>query len=169
MTAGGLEAVAVEPLARRLGVSKGSFYWHFANREALIKATAVRWEEIRTVEVIEALAPVTDPRERLSLLFAGAFGRPKASRLEAAFVSSRNDPSVAPVLRRVTKKRMAYLTEIFRELGFDARQSLHRANVAYGAYIGLFVMRHTNPAAVPKLNGSADTFVADLVQLLTYA
>ena len=41
----GLGTVAVESLARRLGVTKGSFYWHFATREALIKAALERWEK----------------------------------------------------------------------------------------------------------------------------
>lgn len=41
----GVGAVAVEPLAKKLGVTKGSFYWHFENRDALLKATLERWEE----------------------------------------------------------------------------------------------------------------------------
>ena len=40
----GVSAVAVEPLARRLGVTKGSFYWHFPSRDALLQAALERWE-----------------------------------------------------------------------------------------------------------------------------
>ena len=47
----GVAAVAVEPLARRLGVTKGSFYWHFPSREALLKAALERWEQIELEEV----------------------------------------------------------------------------------------------------------------------
>src|SRR5689334_11922394 len=44
LATGGLEAVAVEALARRLKVTKGSFYWHFGNRDELIKAALEAWE-----------------------------------------------------------------------------------------------------------------------------
>ena len=48
---GGLAAVAVEPLAARLGTTKGSFYWHFANRDALLAAALALWEETTTTDV----------------------------------------------------------------------------------------------------------------------
>ena len=57
MAAGGLDAVAVEPLARRLNVTKGSFYWHFPNREALLKAALALWEQRETVDVVSYPAP----------------------------------------------------------------------------------------------------------------
>jgi len=165
---GGLDAIAVEPLARQLGVSKGSFYWHFKNRDALVAATAKRWERIRTEEVIAGVAAISDPRERLRVLFNGAFGRrPDAGRIEAAFVSSRESSAVGPVLRRVPKRRVAFIADAFHELGFNDAEARCRATVAYGAYVGLFVMRHTNPAAVPARTGSVEAFVTDLTNLLT--
>ena len=41
----GIDAVRVEVLARDLGVSKGSFYWHFRDREDLLGRMLARWEE----------------------------------------------------------------------------------------------------------------------------
>lgn len=84
-------------------------------------------------------------------------------------MSSRENAILAPVLRRVTRRRVSYLTELFADFGFSPRDALRRAQVAYGSYIGLFVMRHTNGAVVPSLNGSTDAFIADLVELLTRA
>ena len=49
---GGLAAVAVVPLAERLGATKGSFYWHFPSREALIEAALAAWEQTTTSAVI---------------------------------------------------------------------------------------------------------------------
>src|SRR5690606_6204362 len=65
----GVAAVAVEPLARRLGVTKGSFYWHFPSREALLQAALERWEHVEQEAVFGALERVPDPRERLRALF----------------------------------------------------------------------------------------------------
>jgi AcrR family transcriptional regulator len=165
---GGLDALAVEPLARRLGVSKGSFYWHFKDRDALLSATARHWEETLTAQVSDRIAQIGDPRERLAILLRGAFGRrPEAGRIEAAFISGRENALVAPAVRRVTKRRVAYLSDVFLELGFTPQEARHRATVASGAYVGLFIMRLTNPAAVPVRFGSLDVFVADLADLLT--
>jgi AcrR family transcriptional regulator len=165
---GGLEAIAVERLAKRLGVSKGSFYWHFENRDALIAAAVKQWEEALVAEATERVSAMTDPRERLKTLIRGAVSRrADAGRIEAAFLSSRDNALVAPAVRRVTRLRVTYLSQAFRELGFDDHDARHRATVAAGAYVGLFVMRHTNPAAVPARAGSVEQFVNDLTELLT--
>src|SRR5688500_18331891 len=68
MAGGGLAAVAVEPLATRLGATKGSFYWHFANRDALIEAAVLRWEREHTEAVIGLINAQPDPLARLRLL-----------------------------------------------------------------------------------------------------
>jgi AcrR family transcriptional regulator len=60
----GLAAVAVEPLARRLGVTKGSFYWHFPSREALLVAALERWEKTEQETVFGQMESVSDPRVR---------------------------------------------------------------------------------------------------------
>jgi AcrR family transcriptional regulator len=164
----GLDAIAVEPLAKRLGVSKGSFYWHFKNRDALVSAAAKHWVDGLRAEAGARAAELADPRERLVALFQGAFGRrAEAGRIEAAFVSGRESALTAPAVRAVTKGRLAFLSQAFRELGFSEREARHRATVASGAYVGLFVMRHTNPAAVPARSGTVEQFVADLTDLLT--
>jgi AcrR family transcriptional regulator len=54
----GVGALAVEALARRLGVTKGSFYWHFRNREALLHAALERWEEHDEAVVLAQIEPI---------------------------------------------------------------------------------------------------------------
>ena len=65
----GVAAVAVEPLARRLGVTKGSFSWHFPSRDALLVAALERWEKVEQETVFGQLEPIPDPRQRLRSLF----------------------------------------------------------------------------------------------------
>src|SRR3546814_7811782 len=67
---GGLDAVAVEPLARRLGVTKGSFYWHFANRDALLRAALQRWEQTETDDIVARIGPESDPYVRIVKLLS---------------------------------------------------------------------------------------------------
>src|SRR3954471_16809595 len=69
----GTANVSVERLARELGATKGSFYWHFKDRPALITAALDRWEHEYTDRIIERLSDVSDPRERLRRLLTSTF------------------------------------------------------------------------------------------------
>src|SRR5690242_2765162 len=62
---GGLAAVAVEPLARTLGVTKGSFYAHYRNRDELITAALTEWGRSHGDEGLAAFAAIDDPARRL--------------------------------------------------------------------------------------------------------
>jgi len=97
----GVAAVGVEPLARRLGVTKGSFYWHFKTRDDLLLAAAERWESTGTQEVIERVQRIDDPRERMVSLFRAAFRHEPGSRISAAFAALAEHPAIGPVVRRV--------------------------------------------------------------------
>src|ERR671922_6013 len=75
---GGMAAVAVEPLAARLGVTKGSFYWHFRDRDELLTAALQEWERTGTEELIKRLDQIADPRERLAEWARRVLGADKA-------------------------------------------------------------------------------------------
>src|SRR5918995_3183975 len=62
---GGIAAAAVEPLAVRLGATKGSFYWHFRNRDHLITEALLTWEREWTDELIIEYERIADPRQRM--------------------------------------------------------------------------------------------------------
>lgn len=133
---GGLPAVAVEPLAVRLGATKGSFYWHFANRDALIVAALARWEERHTQEIIDAAEAAPDPAQRLRTLFNRVMGSVGRSPLEAQLLAAADHQLVGDVVRRVVARRLEYLVELFEQLGFAAEDARHRAVLMYAAYAG---------------------------------
>jgi AcrR family transcriptional regulator len=133
---GGVAAVAVEPLAARLGATKGSAYWHFPNREALLRATLERWEREHTEAVIELVESVSEPEAKLRLLFAKVLENVGHSAVELAVLAAKDDPVVAPVVARVTERRIGYLRELFGLLGFDAEVARRRAVLAYSIYLG---------------------------------
>lgn len=137
IAAGGLAAVAVEPIAARLQATKGSFYWHFANRAALVDAAVQRWAEHSTDALIRELAPVADPAQRLRRLFESVFAEHRTARAELALLAHADDPQVAATLAQVTERRVAFVERALVELGFAAEQARHRAVLAYTAHIGL--------------------------------
>ncbi|MER6050645.1 TetR/AcrR family transcriptional regulator [Streptomyces sp. NPDC001793] len=149
MGEGGLAAVAVEPLAARLGTTKGSFYWHFANRDALIEAALDRWAESRTEAVIDDLADEPDPGERLRLLFRRATRRAAEDPLEVSLLASATDPRVATALARVTDRRIGHIADLFVELGFPEDEAHHRGLLAYTAYLGHTQLSHSVPRSLP--------------------
>jgi len=149
---GGTSAVAVEPLAARLGATKGSFYWHFPNREQLIAEALELWEREGTDDVIAELAPVSDPVERLRRLLEIAIGYEDddaAGQADVGLLAAANDPVVGPVLGRVADKRLDFLERIFREIGFAAGESRQRARIAYSAFLGWFELRRVAPHRTP--------------------
>jgi AcrR family transcriptional regulator len=149
---GGAAAVAVEPLAARLGATKGSFYWHFRNREQLIAEALAFWEQSGTDDVIAELGPVADPVERLRRLLETAIGYEDddaAGQADVGLLAAAHDPVVGPVLRRVADKRLDFLERIFREIGFAAGESRQRARIAYSAFLGWFELRRVAPHRTP--------------------
>ncbi|WHT21367.1 TetR/AcrR family transcriptional regulator [Crossiella sp. CA-258035] len=147
---GGLAAVAIEPLAVRVGATKGSAYWHFANREALLVATLERWELEHTEAVIALAEQETDPAHRLRLLFASVLDRPEGNAVELALLAAGDDPVIRPVLDRVTDRRIAYLSTLFAQCGFGKADARRRAVLAYSAYLGHAHLFRMAPAAMPR-------------------
>lgn len=149
LAAGGLQAVAVEPLARRLGVTKGSFYWHFRNRDALIEAAMRRWEERGTTEIIEAIEAEVDPVEKPRRLLETVIELGSTHRIELALQASAGHPLVAPALARIAQRRVDYVAELFEAAGVPPEQARHRAIIGVSIYHGFTQLAHTAPGVVP--------------------
>ncbi|WP_020671087.1 TetR/AcrR family transcriptional regulator [Amycolatopsis nigrescens] len=162
---GGVAAVRVDTLARRVGITRGSFYWHFADRDELLAAALADWERLCTTEVIDSVQPVADPEQRLGTLLAHALGSDARSRLEPALMAHAGHPVVAPVLRRVTERRMEYLTRCYRDLGLGKAAARRRAVVAYATYVGWLELRRAVPDVLPELTGDDRSAKAVLAHL----
>lgn len=146
---GGLRAVAVEPLARELGTTKGSFYWHFKNRDALIEAALRRWEEIGTDAFIAAVREQPDPARRVRELFAAAIERGTTGRVELALLAAIDHPVIAEALARIAERRVGYIAEQLTELGVEPARARQRAVIAVSVYHGFNQLVHTAPGSLP--------------------
>src|SRR5215207_2458060 len=162
----GLAAVAVEPLAKTLGTTKGSFYWHFNGRDALISAALDLWEKRDTDRVIAAIDPEQDAAAQLRTLlqrvFRAVLDAPGAGTVELALQAHADHPLVAPVLERVTKRRMATMVSLFRQLGLSPAHARDRALLAYTAYLGHAQLAHATPGQIPRGNA----FTAHVDQII---
>ncbi|WP_337180575.1 helix-turn-helix domain-containing protein [Sphingopyxis granuli] len=133
----GIVGVRVEALARGLGVTKGSFYWHFKDREALLREMLQSWRRRATLSVIERLqGRATTPVSRLDSLLQLPFASPKAqdgASVELAIrLWARQDATARAVLEEIDMLRMGFICAIFEELGFGSDDAQARASLVYG-------------------------------------
>lgn len=142
--------MAVEPTAARLGATKGSFYWHFRNRDALVAAALALWEEEHTEAVIAALDHLTDPVERLRHLLRLVMASAVDDRIEVALAASATNPVVAPVLQRVTRRRIDHVAGLFGQLGLAPDAARQRAVFAVSTYLGHLQLAHVTPGLLPQ-------------------
>jgi AcrR family transcriptional regulator len=150
IAAEGLAGASVERLARRLGVTKGSFYWHFENQAALLAAALARWEALATDEVIAALEAEHDPRARLENLLQRVHAEGLSSSLHVALSAAADHPLVQPCLRRVSERRIRYVEHCLVDLGLTRPEARSRATLAYAAYVGFLHLRREMPDLVPS-------------------
>lgn len=165
----GLAAVAIEPLAVRLDASKGSFYWHFANRDALIEAALADWEQRYTSEVTaeNAASAARGPAARLRQLIERVAKIAETDSVAAALAASARHPLVAPVLDRVTMHRIGYIAGLFGELGFPPREAQRRALLAYSAYLGHAELARSASGALPRGKAARQAYLDHVLAVLT--
>ncbi|HEU5474763.1 MAG TPA: TetR/AcrR family transcriptional regulator [Actinophytocola sp.] len=165
---GGIAAVAIEPLATRLGTTKGSAYWHFDNREALVRATLERWERLHTEAVIETIeADRSAPADRLRRLFNTVLDNKKEAQVEMALLASSDDPLVAAAVRRVNERRLSYLAMLFSQLGYTEAQAKRRAVLAHSIYLGQAQLTRAVPDVLPQTPAARRAHVEDALRTMT--
>ncbi len=136
LAAGGPDAVRIEPLAQALGVTRGGFYWHFDDRDALLEAMLDTWERSTTDEVFERVESAGgDAEAKLRRLFALVSSGVVAVDL-AVRDWARREQAVAERLRRIDNRRMDYLRSLFGALCHDPEEVEARSMLYYSLMIG---------------------------------
>ena len=151
---GGPEAVRVEPVAKALKVTKGSFYWHFADRPAWLAAIRERWEQVATQAVIDRVEQAgADPKARLVTLFTFTTRHHPGHVLEGAIRAwSLTDPETRAVTRRIDKKRLRYVRDLLVGLGHAPAPAQVRAQILYLALLGeMSQVAHGGRASTPEV------------------
>lgn len=160
---GGPDAVRVEALAVRLGVSKGGFYWHFTDRRALLEEMLDLWEKAMVEDVIARVeSRAADPRAKVRTLFDLAPSADFAVEL-ALRDWSRRDKDVGTRLRRVDTRRMAWLRSLFGEFCVDENDVEARSMLAYSLLIGSYFIaaQHGDKTRAQMLQLALDRLLSE--------
>jgi len=132
----GIDHVRVDVLANQLGVTRGSFYWHFRDREDLLRRVLQAWRERATEQLTRRLATArSDPHEQLhdviSLPFRGRAAA-RAARIELAIRAwARRDAMARQAVDEADASRLGYHEQVFAALGFAADEARQRAFILY--------------------------------------
>jgi AcrR family transcriptional regulator len=134
---GGVAGVRVERLAAELGISKGSFYWHFRDRGELLDALLEHWAREMTdmeFERVEALEP--DLGARLLALAEDVLEKGMGRYDPAIRAWARSDRKVAAAVAQVDRRRVRALAAFFEEGGFSRAEARTRARLFYTFLLG---------------------------------
>ncbi len=120
----GLQKVKIVPLAEHLGVTSGSFYWHFKNRRALYDAMLEYWEREMTDAAIEAAKKISaPPEERIWRLMDEVMTQGMARYDLAIWHQAQSDALADRVFKRVLEKRFSFAAWMFSQAGFAEEQA----------------------------------------------
>ncbi len=142
----GIDHVRVDTLAGQLGVTRGSFYWHFRDREDLLRRVLQAWRERATVQLTQRLERArSDPREQLhdvvSLPFRGRAAL-RAARIELAIRAwARRDEMARVAVDEADRARLDYHLQLFQALGFESTEARARAFVLYSYEVAESVLQ----------------------------
>lgn len=161
----GPDAVAVQPLARQLGATKGSFYWHFTSRDDLLRATLERWEAVATDDVIATVESRSDdPRTRAELLVEEVTTGRRPGEL--LLLAGAEHPDVSAAVERVTRRRIEYVARLLRSSGLTPAVAQRRATLAYAAYLGHAQLVQAVPGVLPDSARGRRALITELSETL---
>jgi AcrR family transcriptional regulator len=128
-------ALKAEPLAKAMGVSRGSFYWHFADIGAYHAAILKHWREVAGEQIIADLEAAANHDSPLPRLLRRAFGtRPALENAVRTWATV--DPAARAAVQAIDARRLNYLESMFRSAGLSAETARARAQILYWTFLG---------------------------------
>lgn len=144
----GIKALKIDRLCARVGVTKGSFYWHFDGMPSYRAALVESWGQLRDEDrrTFDEMGDIS-PRERLSEMMSSLVS-PRHWTLERAMREwARSDEAVAASVRSSDRRVLEAVRRTFLDYGFDAEEADLRANVVFAAGIGFLHLSGPRPGA----------------------
>jgi len=142
----GFAALKAEPLAKAMGVSRGSFYWHFADVAAFHAAILKHWREVTAERVIADLEATPEDRDALALLLRRAFSATPA--LENAMRTwATVDAAARAAVQAIDQRRLGYIERLLKRSGLPDDVARARAQILYWAFLGFALSEQPLPRA----------------------
>jgi AcrR family transcriptional regulator len=132
---GGFTTLKAEPLAKALGVSRGSFYWHFADVEAFHAAILKHWREVAAEQIIADVEAADDDHNPLHILLRRVFGERLALE-NAVRTWATVDPAARAAVQAIDRRRLTYVESLLRDSGLLTEAARARAQILYWAFLG---------------------------------
>ena len=148
---GGVEAVTVQSMSQRLGVTRGGFYGYFGSRDALLERLLKDWQEVNTraLRRIAARDRKDGEAQFKELIEMWVEDEDYSPQYDSAVRDwARRSPEVARKVHRVDDERVDLIEHIFRNLGFKGPEALIRARITYYHQVGYYALavHETRPA-----------------------
>lgn len=131
----GFQELKADPLAKALGVSRGSFYWHFADVKIFHRAVVQRWHKLATEAIIAEVEHVESGPERLRTLLRRALGAAATFEIRMRAWAAV-DAGAAAAVTHVDRERRAFVSRLLIEGGVAPELAETRAAILYWAYLG---------------------------------
>jgi AcrR family transcriptional regulator len=154
----GFTALKAEPLARQMGVSRGSFYWHFKDIGAFHLAILARWREVAAEQIIANVEAASKHESPLPVLLRRTFGGKPV--LEVAVRSwALHDAVARAALQALDRRRLNYVASLFERSGLPRDIAGARAQIFYWAFLGFALSDKPLPRA------RQDTVLEELIRM----
>ncbi len=146
LAARGFTALKAEPLAKAMGVSRGSFYWHFADVGAFHAAILGHWREVAAERIIANVEAASGSENPVTLLLRQAFGGRLALE-KAVRTWAAHDPVARNAMQAVDRRRLSYVEKLLRASGLASGIARARAQILYWAFVGFALSDQPLPRA----------------------
>src|SRR5258708_8739144 len=146
LAASGHAALKAEPLAKAMGVSRGSFYWHFADIGAFHAAILKQWREVAAEQIIANVEAASKHENPLTLLLRRVFGERLALE-NAVRTWASVDAAARAAVQAIDQRRLGYVESLLRQSGLPAEKARARAQILYWAFLGFALSDRPLPKA----------------------
>ena len=154
----GFTALKAEPLAKAMRVSRGSFYWHFADIAAFHAAILARWHEVAAEQIIANVEAASKDENPLALLLRRVFGE-RLTLERAVRTWASVDPAARAAVQAIDRRRLSYVEGLLTQSGLSAEVARARAQILYWAFLGFALS--DQPLAESAATGRARRTAAD--------